>query len=236
LESEITFFFLFLTLSDIVTRMARLRQAATGTRGIEEHAFPSQLKAYAASSTEGGMKLIRGVQTTWLAPTSLADLLRAKAECPSAKIVCGNTEIGIETRFGRKEYEASVLVWFLFWLFCFWFGAIRVRFVCENVLFYFRARNRFEYFTLAFTFSPRSHFVLMPRYPYCISPVRVPDLNCLSLSASSLEIGAALPLASLMHALEARVHEGKLMVRDSLGLKEVCSFLVLLRGDLRCDF
>ena len=36
-------------------------------------------------------------------PTTLKDLLALKQEFPNAKIVAGNTEVGIEQRFGKLE-------------------------------------------------------------------------------------------------------------------------------------
>lgn len=137
-------------IDDIVTRMANLRAATSeGSSQNADQSFPSQLQSYLTSAQNPAsawsgpsMKLIRGQYTTWLAPTCLEDLLRAKAECPTAKIVCGNTEVGIETRFGRKEY------------------------------------------------------------PHCISPVHVPELHHYKMTEEAFEIGAALPLSTLLHTLE----------------------------------
>lgn len=42
-------------------------------------------------------------------PTTLDELLELKQQFPSAKIVAGNTEIGIEQRFGKLEYAFCLL-------------------------------------------------------------------------------------------------------------------------------
>jgi xanthine dehydrogenase/oxidase len=44
----------------------------------------------------------------WFQPLSLSELLSAKSSYPSAKIVVGNTEIGIETKFKGMEYNAFI--------------------------------------------------------------------------------------------------------------------------------
>jgi xanthine dehydrogenase/oxidase len=41
-------------------------------------------------------------------PTSLQQLLDIKAGHPTAKLVAGNTEIGIEQRFANQEYPVLV--------------------------------------------------------------------------------------------------------------------------------
>ena len=44
----------------------------------------------------------------WMQPTSLSSLLQLKARHPDARLVIGNTEVGIETKFKAMEY--SVLI------------------------------------------------------------------------------------------------------------------------------
>jgi xanthine dehydrogenase/oxidase len=44
----------------------------------------------------------------WFQPLSLSELLSAKSSYPAAKIVVGNTEIGIETKFKGMEYNAFI--------------------------------------------------------------------------------------------------------------------------------
>jgi xanthine dehydrogenase/oxidase len=36
---------------------------------------------------------------TWLQPHTLAQLMAAKAEAPHARIIAGNSEVGIEVKF-----------------------------------------------------------------------------------------------------------------------------------------
>mmetsp|Transcript_75814 Transcript_75814/g.158036 ORF Transcript_75814/g.158036 Transcript_75814/m.158036 type:complete len:1399 (+) Transcript_75814:266-4462(+) len=47
---------------------------------------------------------VEGDRVMWLAPSSLEALLEAKSEHPQAKVVAGNTEVGIETKFKNQEY------------------------------------------------------------------------------------------------------------------------------------
>jgi len=45
---------------------------------------------------------------TWYAPNDLASMLALKKSFPTAKIVAGNTEVGIETKFKHMEYPVMV--------------------------------------------------------------------------------------------------------------------------------
>ncbi|KAJ5071753.1 aldehyde oxidase [Anaeramoeba ignava] len=45
---------------------------------------------------------------TWYQPTELKDLLNIKAEYPEAKIIVGNSEVGVETRMKNLEYKVSI--------------------------------------------------------------------------------------------------------------------------------
>eukprot|EP00967_Tisochrysis_lutea_P097371 scaffold142983_cov22-Tisochrysis_lutea.AAC.3 len=49
-----------------------------------------------------------GPRLTWYRPTSLARLLQLKAEHPNAKLVVGNTEVGIEMKFKAMQYPVVV--------------------------------------------------------------------------------------------------------------------------------
>lgn len=51
---------------------------------------------------------ITGTRAAWFRPTTLEHLLELKATHHHAKIVVGNTEIGIEQRFGRKHYPILI--------------------------------------------------------------------------------------------------------------------------------
>ena len=52
--------------------------------------------------------VIRGAKVTWHRPLSLARLLDIKAAHPDAKLVVGNTEVGIETKFKHLSYPTQV--------------------------------------------------------------------------------------------------------------------------------
>ncbi len=54
------------------------------------------------------MVQITGTRAAWFRPTTLEHLLELKAAHHHAKIVVGNTEIGIEQRFGRKHYPILI--------------------------------------------------------------------------------------------------------------------------------
>eukprot|EP01031_Cornospumella_fuschlensis_P033912 gene33912-41037_t len=72
-------------------------------RGLAEPIFPPQLTRYVPQSfvaTNG--------TCTWHQVCSLPELLQLKAEGSQARIVLGNTEVGIEVKFKGQEY--SVLV------------------------------------------------------------------------------------------------------------------------------
>jgi xanthine dehydrogenase/oxidase len=44
----------------------------------------------------------------WLRPTSLKDLLHLKLKYPEAKIVVGNTELGVEIKFKKCNYPVMI--------------------------------------------------------------------------------------------------------------------------------
>jgi len=80
--------------------------AAQAEQGVDMSAknhFPAELKAQEEGSLE-----IKGQETKWMAPTTLKQLLNIKSLYPTCKIVCGNTEVGIEQRFGKKYYPVLV--------------------------------------------------------------------------------------------------------------------------------
>ncbi|KAL1122173.1 hypothetical protein AAG570_003578 [Ranatra chinensis] len=53
--------------------------------------------------------VMRGKNTVWYRPTSLQQLLELKAEFPNAKLVNGNTEIGVEVKFKNFHYPVLIL-------------------------------------------------------------------------------------------------------------------------------
>lgn len=49
-----------------------------------------------------------GGSTTWYRPTTLSQLIKLKADHPEAKIVVGNTEIGVEVKFKHLRYPVLI--------------------------------------------------------------------------------------------------------------------------------
>lgn len=50
----------------------------------------------------------RGPRVSWFRPTTLQQLLKLKQEYPHAKIVVGNTELGVEVKFKHCEYPVYI--------------------------------------------------------------------------------------------------------------------------------
>ncbi|KAB0794398.1 hypothetical protein PPYR_11237 [Photinus pyralis] len=68
----------------------------------QEPIFPPELKLY---DTFDRQELIfHGTEVTWHRPVVLKDLIELKAKYPKAKLVNGNTTIGIEVKFGNRVY------------------------------------------------------------------------------------------------------------------------------------
>lgn len=65
--------------------------------------FPPSLKKYEIVS-----KVLKGERTTWYRPTTLQELLQLKKEHPKAKLVIGNTEVGIERKFKNMKYPVVI--------------------------------------------------------------------------------------------------------------------------------
>ncbi|CAH1763525.1 16119_t:CDS:10 [Entrophospora sp. SA101] len=51
-----------------------------------------------------------GRKTTWFRPVNLEQLLKLKSKYPASKIVSGNTEVGIETKFKKMKYNVQIYV------------------------------------------------------------------------------------------------------------------------------
>ena len=81
-------------LSEIATEVAK-------NPAIEEKE-PSNLES------KKGYPILHGSRSDWYAPYTLRELIKLKKLYPDAKIVVGNTEVGIEQRFLKNEY--SVLI------------------------------------------------------------------------------------------------------------------------------
>uniref|UniRef100_A0A1B6KEG1 FAD-binding PCMH-type domain-containing protein n=1 Tax=Graphocephala atropunctata TaxID=36148 RepID=A0A1B6KEG1_9HEMI len=72
----------------------------------QEPIFPPELQISGALDTQ--LLTIQGPRVTWYRPTKLSELLELKAKFPSAKLVNGNTEIGVEVKFKNCLYPVII--------------------------------------------------------------------------------------------------------------------------------
>ncbi|XP_019698850.2 xanthine dehydrogenase [Harpegnathos saltator] len=72
----------------------------------QEPIFPPKLKI--ESKLDKQYLIVKGKNVTWYRPTTLKTLLALKDQYPSAKIVIGNTEIGVEVKFKHLVYPVLV--------------------------------------------------------------------------------------------------------------------------------
>lgn len=73
----------------------------------QEPIFPPELKL---SSTYDEQYLIyRGEKTVWYRPTTVESMLKLKNQYPEAKIVVGNTEVGVEVKFKHCVYPVIIM-------------------------------------------------------------------------------------------------------------------------------
>ncbi|CAN0411520.1 unnamed protein product [Pylaiella littoralis] len=90
------------------------KRECTGSRGRDtryserytdtsEPVFPAELMLTPPSAVS-----VAGETVTWHCPTSLPELLRLKAAHPEARIVAGNTEVGIEVKFKGMHYPVLI--------------------------------------------------------------------------------------------------------------------------------
>ncbi|XP_071487031.1 xanthine dehydrogenase/oxidase-like [Diadema antillarum] len=70
--------------------------------------FPPELML--ASSDIQKSLVFRGERVTWYRPVSLQEVLELKTKFPDARLVAGNTEIGIEMKFGNRVYSTLVSI------------------------------------------------------------------------------------------------------------------------------
>ncbi|CAH3019046.1 unnamed protein product, partial [Porites evermanni] len=68
--------------------------------------FPPELMLKGAAKPK--TLFIKGQKTTWIRPTTLQELLELKEKYPTAKLVVGNTELGIETKFKSQNYPILI--------------------------------------------------------------------------------------------------------------------------------
>ena len=72
-------------------------------RVVAEPIFPPELLKYRSAALT-----VPGEAATWERPVTLAELHAIKAAHPDAKLIVGNTEVGIEMKFGHREYPVLV--------------------------------------------------------------------------------------------------------------------------------
>ncbi|KAM9316879.1 xanthine dehydrogenase/oxidase [Gastrophryne carolinensis] len=72
----------------------------------QEPIFPPELLLYKGAPRR--QLLFRGDGVMWVQPSSLDELLNFKARYPEAKLVVGNTEVGIETKFKNLRYPVII--------------------------------------------------------------------------------------------------------------------------------
>jgi xanthine dehydrogenase/oxidase len=78
-------------------------QEAKDSIGYSEPIFPPQLMRFVSKS----LRLTKG-KVTWFQPVDLSSLLKLKTLYPEARLVIGNTEVGIETKFKGLEYPIII--------------------------------------------------------------------------------------------------------------------------------
>ncbi|KAF5273874.1 hypothetical protein FQA39_LY00989 [Lamprigera yunnana] len=72
----------------------------------QEPIFPPELKLY--DTLDKQYLIFKGKHVFWFRPTTLNELLDLKAQYPDAKIVVGNTEVGVETKFKNCNYPYRI--------------------------------------------------------------------------------------------------------------------------------
>ncbi|XP_044271651.1 xanthine dehydrogenase isoform X2 [Tribolium madens] len=72
----------------------------------QEPIFPPELKI--SDEYDKQYLIIKGKSVTWYRPTKLTELLELRKQFPNAKIVVGNTEVGVEVKFKHMVYPVIV--------------------------------------------------------------------------------------------------------------------------------
>ncbi|GBP61903.1 Xanthine dehydrogenase [Eumeta japonica] len=73
----------------------------------QEPIFPPELKL--SSKYDEEYLICKGSKCTWYRPTSLNSILELKNKHPDAKIVVGNTEVGVEVKFKHCVYPVIIM-------------------------------------------------------------------------------------------------------------------------------
>ncbi|KAK4875695.1 hypothetical protein RN001_012117 [Aquatica leii] len=72
----------------------------------QEPIFPPELKLNDTLDNE--FLVFKSNDVTWFRPTKLSDILELKSKYPEAKIVVGNTEVGVEVKFKHCNYPIRI--------------------------------------------------------------------------------------------------------------------------------
>ena len=64
--------------------------------------YPKELKQYYESNPAGHSYIFKSNGLLWANPLTLKEVLEIMAEYPHARIISGNTEVGIEQRFKNQ--------------------------------------------------------------------------------------------------------------------------------------
>ncbi|KAM8722350.1 xanthine dehydrogenase/oxidase [Acanthopagrus schlegelii] len=78
----------------------------------QEVIFPPELMSLTKGQRSGSL-CFRGDRVVWLQPDSLDEFLRLKWEHPEARVVVGNTEVGIEVKFKNMVYPVILAPTFI---------------------------------------------------------------------------------------------------------------------------
>ena len=73
----------------------------------QEPIFPPELNCKADELNQQPL-VFKGEKMTWFRPSSLKELLQLKRDYPEAKLVVGNTELGIEMKFKKQTYPVMI--------------------------------------------------------------------------------------------------------------------------------
>lgn len=73
----------------------------------QEPIFPPELKL--TSEYDEQYLMFKGKNSTWYRPTELSTILKLKEQYPDAKIVVGNTEVGVEVKFKHCIYPTIIM-------------------------------------------------------------------------------------------------------------------------------
>ncbi|KAJ8968545.1 hypothetical protein NQ317_002627 [Molorchus minor] len=72
----------------------------------QEPIFPPELKI--SDKYDKQYLIFKGKDITWYRPTTLSELLKLKQKFPGAKIVIGNTEVGVEMKFKHMSFPVII--------------------------------------------------------------------------------------------------------------------------------